>query len=45
MLKCVAAAISALALAAAALWLQQCCKSPGDPYEGADDPDGTDAIG
>ena len=21
------------------------CKSPGDPYEGADDPDGTDAIG
>lgn len=39
------AAISALALAAAALWLQQCCKSPGDPYEGADDPDGTDAIG
>lgn len=39
------AGISALALAAAALWMQHCCKSPGDRYEGADDPDGTDAAG
>jgi Protein of unknown function (DUF3180) len=27
------AAISALALVVAALWLQHCCKSPGDPGE------------
>ncbi|MET0703944.1 MAG: DUF3180 domain-containing protein [Mycobacterium sp.] len=32
----VVAAVSALALAAAAVWLQHCCKSPGDPMEGAD---------
>lgn len=32
----VIAAVSALALVAAALWLQHCCKSPGDP---TDDPD------
>jgi hypothetical protein len=30
------AALSALALVAAALWLQHCCRSPGDP---TDDPD------
>lgn len=30
------AAISALALVVAALWLQHCCKSPGDPGEGAE---------
>ena len=33
----VVAAISALALVIAALWLQHCCKSPPDPSE---DPDG-----
>ena len=33
----VVAAISALALVIAALWLQHCCKSPQDPPE---DPDG-----
>jgi hypothetical protein len=33
----VVAAISALALAIAALWLQHCCKSPQD---GPEDPDG-----
>jgi hypothetical protein len=27
------AAVSALALVVAALWLQHCCKSPGDPTE------------
>ncbi len=32
-----AAAVSALALVAAALWLQHCCKSPGD-QAGADEP-------
>ncbi|MBB3749337.1 hypothetical protein FHT44_001798 [Mycolicibacterium sp. BK634] len=32
----VIAAVSALALVAAGLWLQHCCKSPGDP---TDDPD------
>jgi hypothetical protein len=32
----VVAAISALALAIAALWLQHCCKSPTDFTEGAD---------
>jgi Protein of unknown function (DUF3180) len=32
----VVAAVSALALAAAALWLQHCCKSPNDHLEGAD---------
>jgi hypothetical protein len=31
------AAVSALALVVAAVWLQHCCKSPGDP---TDDPDG-----
>lgn len=39
------AAISALALLVAAMWLQQCCKSPGDPYDNLDDPDGADATG
>jgi len=34
----VIAALSALALVAAAIWLQQCCKSPGEP---TDDPDAT----
>jgi hypothetical protein len=29
----VVAALSALALVVAALWLQHCCKSPGDPTE------------
>jgi hypothetical protein len=29
----VVAALSALALVTAALWLQHCCKSPGDPTE------------
>lgn len=29
------AVLSALALAAAALWLQHCCKSPGEPDEDA----------
>lgn len=33
----VVAAVSALALVLAALWLQHCCKSPGDP---PDSPDG-----
>jgi hypothetical protein len=33
----VVAAISALALVIAALWLQHCCKSPPDPSE---EPDG-----
>jgi hypothetical protein len=32
----VVAAVSALALAVAALWLQHCCKSPTDHLEGAD---------
>ncbi|MBI3691210.1 MAG: DUF3180 family protein, partial [Mycolicibacterium aromaticivorans] len=32
----VVAAFSALALVVAALWLQHCCRSPGDPTE---DPD------
>jgi hypothetical protein len=32
----VVAAISALALVVAALWLQHCCKSPGDPTEHGD---------
>ncbi|MGY4709736.1 DUF3180 domain-containing protein [Mycolicibacterium sp. CBM1] len=30
------AALSALALVAAALWLEHCCKSPGDPADNAD---------
>lgn len=34
------AVLSALALAAAALWLQHCCKSPGEPGE-----PGEDAVG
>ncbi len=29
----VVAAVSALALVVAAMWLQHCCKSPGDPTE------------
>jgi hypothetical protein len=33
----VVAAVSALTLVVAAVWLQHCCKSPGDP---TDDPDG-----
>ena len=33
----VVAAVSALALVVAALWLQHCCKSPDEP---PDDPDG-----
>ncbi|WP_101951632.1 DUF3180 domain-containing protein [Mycobacterium sp. 3519A] len=32
----VVAAVSALALVIAALWLQHCCKSPQDPHENAD---------
>jgi len=32
----VVAAVSALALVAAALWLQHCCKSPDEPPEDAD---------
>ena len=32
----VVAAVSALALVIAALWLQHCCKSPQDPQENAD---------
>jgi hypothetical protein len=32
----VVAAVSALALVIAALWLQHCCKSPPDPQENAD---------
>jgi len=32
----VVAAVSALALVAAALWLQHCCKSPQEPPENAD---------
>jgi uncharacterized protein DUF3180 len=32
----VVAAVSALALVVAALWLQHCCKSPDDPPEDAD---------
>lgn len=30
------AAVSAFALVAAALWLQHCCKSPGEPTENAE---------
>jgi len=30
------AAVSALALVAAGLWLQHCCKSPGEPTDNAD---------
>jgi len=32
----VVAAVSALALVAAALWLQHCCKSPQEPQDNAD---------
>ena len=32
----VVAAVSALALVIAALWLQHCCKSPDEPPENAD---------
>jgi hypothetical protein len=32
----VVAAVSALALVVAALWLQHCCKSPDEPPEDAD---------
>ena len=32
----VVAAVSALALVIAALWLQHCCKSPQDPPENPD---------
>jgi hypothetical protein len=32
----VVAAVSALALVVAALWLQHCCKSPIDPPDNAD---------
>jgi len=32
----VVAAVSALALVVAALWLQHCCKSPNEPPEDAD---------
>lgn len=39
----VVAALSALALVVAALWLQHCCKSPGDPT-GIEDAVG-DAVG
>jgi hypothetical protein len=30
------AAVSALALVVAGLWLQHCCKSPGEPTDNAD---------
>ena len=33
------AAVSALALVAAAMWLQECCKSPGDRSDAADPAD------
>jgi hypothetical protein len=33
------AAISALALVVAALWLENCCKSPGDPHDDDARPD------
>ena len=36
------AAACALALIVAALWLQHCCKSPGDSAEDPDDPAGAD---
>lgn len=32
----IVAAVSALALVAAAIWLQECCKSPGDRSDDAD---------
>jgi hypothetical protein len=32
----VVAAVSALALVVAALWLQHCCKSPQEPPDNAD---------
>jgi hypothetical protein len=32
----VVAGVSALALAVAGLWLQNCCKSPGDPLDGGE---------
>jgi len=32
----VVAAVSALALVVAALWLQHCCKSPQEPQDNAD---------
>jgi hypothetical protein len=32
----IVAAVSALALVIGALWLQHCCKSPGEPPEDAD---------
>jgi hypothetical protein len=35
-----AAAISALALVIAGLWLQHCCKSPGDPTENGEGAEG-----
>ena len=35
----VIAALSALALVAAAMWLQECCKSPGDRSDAADPAD------
>lgn len=34
------AAVSALALVVAALWLQHCCKSPGDPTENGEGAEG-----
>jgi hypothetical protein len=33
------AAVSALALVGAALWLENCCKSPGEPHDDATRPD------
>lgn len=39
------AAICALSLVVAGMWLQQCCKSPGDPYDNLGAPDGTDTAG
>ena len=32
------AALSALTLVSAALWLQHCCRSPGDPTENGEGP-------
>jgi hypothetical protein len=39
----VVAAVSALALLVAALWLQHCCKSPQDPTEHGEGADGAES--
>ena len=38
----VVAAVSALALVVAALWLQHCCKSPQDPADHGEGVDGAE---